>query len=221
MAAIEYCSGAQADEHLMKIGVLSGLDIKDVRESQRFGRRSVELLLGRGADPNRPDARGKTPLMQCVSWELPTLPKMLLAHGAKVDAADPAGRTALMQAAAKDDRALVALLLAHHADVNRRDGQGKTALMLAIDDGSNDDYRRYRASRAREDGFPRPDATPLPVAAKDLPNPNGHPQIVRLLLRHGAAADFVAQDGATALSLARKQGFGPVADLLTQAGAKR
>lgn len=223
MGAIDSWCGAQTDERLLKDGTLSGPDLKDIRENKRFAKRSVELLLAHGADVNRPDARGKTPLMQCVSSGLPALAKMLFARGAEVNAADPEGRTTLMRAAAENDRALVALLLTHHADVNRRDKQGRTALMLAIDDGSNDDYRAYRAARAEDDeALPnRPGTAPPPVPSQELPNPVGHPDIVRLLLRHKAAVNAVAQDGATALSLARRQGFGTVAALLMQAGAKR
>nr|WP_301002545.1 ankyrin repeat domain-containing protein [Capsulimonas corticalis] len=206
---------ARFDETNPDDGPLSASALADVRASEQFGRKTVEMLLAHGADVNLADARGATPLMQCVSCDLPDLPKMLFAHGAKVDLTDLQGQTALMRAAMENDPGLTVLLLAHHADVNRRDKKGRTALMLAIDDGSND---LIRTERMHEAEFT--DHGPLD-SPSDLPNPNGHPEIVRLLLQHGADVTAMASDGATALSLAQKQGFAPVTALLKKAGAKR
>ena len=131
MEAIDAWCGAREDERLLKDGTMSGSSLQDVRESERVGRQGVELLIARGANVNLPDARGTTPLMQCVASGLPALATLLLAHGAKVNAADAEGRTALMQAAAEDDRTLASVLLAHRASVHMAARDGATALSIA------------------------------------------------------------------------------------------
>ena len=218
MGAIDALSGAYEDEVLLKDGTESGGNLKDIHQSEGYARQSVMLLLAHGADVNLPDERGTTPLMQCVTDGLHTLAGTLLAHGAKVDAANPAGQTALMQAASGDDSAMVTLLLAHHAGINRHDRAGETPLMLAVDDGSND---AYRASEGEDEQRFVGSQVTTPMSLKDLPNPDGHPKTVRLLLKHGASVNATAADGSTALSRARKQGFRQVVMMLLQAGAKR
>ena len=220
MGAVEAWSSAYSEEVMLKDGTESGGNLKDIRQAEQYARQSIALLLTHGADVNLPDARGTTPLMLCALYDLPTLAELLLAHGANIDAVNPAGQTALMQAAGAGDDTLAALLLAHHASVNKRDKQGRTALMLAVDDGSNDERR---VQFARNDEAFSYDAAykPRPVPPNDLPNPDGHPKTVCLLLDHGASVNAVAMNGATALSLARKENFGPVVTMLTQAGARR
>ncbi len=217
IGAVEAWSGAYLDEQMLKDGSMTGPNLSDVHQSEQVAKKSVLLLLAHGADVNLVDSRGTTPLMQCALYELPTLAALLLAHGAKADAVNPAGQTALMQAACDGDRKLAVLLLAHRASVNKRDKQGRTALMLAVDDGSDDEYRTRLADEEAHFGSPSGYQGSSPLR---LPNPDGHPEVVRLLLSHGAAVNAVAPDGATALRLARKQNFGPVAALLVQAGAR-
>ena len=220
MGAVEAWSSAYNEEVMLEDGTESGRSLQDIRQAEQYAGQSVMLLLGRGADVNLPDARGTTPLMLCVTDELPTLAEILLAHGAGIDGVNPAGQTALMLAASNGSTKMAALLLRHHAGINKRDKEGRTPLMLAVDDGSNDDLRS-RFARNDKAFADNPAYKPCPVPPKDFPDQDGHPGTVRLLLRHGGAVNAVARNGATALSLARKENFGPVAVLLTQAGARR
>ncbi|WP_295391361.1 ankyrin repeat domain-containing protein [uncultured Thiodictyon sp.] len=74
-------------------------------------RDSVDFLLRRGADLNRPDAAGQTPLHQAVMLgHLETL-KRLIARGADVNRPDGTGRTPLALARALDPKAT------HTADI--------------------------------------------------------------------------------------------------------
>ncbi len=182
-------------------------------------RRTVQLLLSRGADVNAANERGETPLMEAGMADAPELTQMLLTKGANVNAADNKGRTILMQAAVSNYYLFAQTLLAHKADVDRRDKDGLTALMLAIDDGEN---ARYLANRRENDDYTRTmyHTDPPAVTRKDLPNPNGHPDMVRLLLKNGADPNAAAKDGTMPLILARKNGFDAVIALLKQAGAK-
>ena len=96
-----------------------------LRESVRFGDCSV---LGRGADPDRRNARGWSPTDGAAfKGDLAVL-TALLDGGAQVDGAGPDGRTALMWAAAFDRVVAVALLLARGADRDRQDETGRHAL---------------------------------------------------------------------------------------------
>jgi len=92
----------------------------------------VELLLKRGADPNRADAGGATPLM----WAIPDIAKarLLIEHGANVNArSSNPGRTPLLVAAGYPGTTdVLALLLARGADLRARDAGGFNALALAM-----------------------------------------------------------------------------------------
>ncbi len=221
MGAVEAWSSAYYDEVMLKDGTESGGDLKDIHQNEQLARQSVMLLLMHGADVNLPDVHGTTALMLCATYDLPTLAKLLLAHGAKVDAANPAGQTALMQAASASDYALAVLLLAHHANVSHRDALGRTALMLTIDDGSNTAFQASRVDEDEDKPIPVSSGSSSVIMQDDVPNPDGHPKTVRLLLQHGASVNASANDGSTALSLARKQHFSQVVAMLTQAGARR
>lgn len=194
-------------------------DAKEHAENDRNARATVELLLFKGADVNWANGTGQTPLMCCDSSTPPELTQMLLAKGANVNAVDEKGRSALMQAAADNDLPFATLLLAHKADAARHDKEGRTSLMLAID---NDDNALYILFHKEDDEDARltNGEHPPPIMRKDLPNPEGHPDMVRLLLKNGADPNAAAKDGTTPLKLARKNGFEAVVKLLRQAGAK-
>ncbi len=178
-------------------------DEAQTKPSASSAQSAINLLLTHGADVNLPNAHGITPLMLCVSSGQDVLAEMLLTRGANIDAADVSSQTALMRTVSGRRPLLAAWLLAHHASINHHDKQGWTALMLAVDNGAND---AYRARHGKD---------------KYLPNPDGHPDAVRLLLQHSASVNAVALDGTTALSRARKENFTPVVALLLAAGARR
>jgi len=207
MAAVEACGMESGSEEMIDRGELIGPTKAQAREAQALARKTFDLLLAKGANPNLGGLNGQLPLMQCVVWDLPQIAEALLAKGAKVDAVTKQGRTALMLAATEEDLPMARLLLKHGAQVDRQDAQGYTALMLAVDDGSND-LAREQERELNEDRDHR-----IPLS---LPNPNGHPKMVEFLLRHGANRSLVAKDGSTALSLAKKAGFEKVVKLLSK-----
>ena len=220
MGAIEAWSGSRWEQKGLKDGTLSGPEEKDLKAAEAEARKTVNLLLAKGADVNAADSRGQTPLMQCLSDDRIEMARILIQKQADVNAADKRGRAALMQACASDEPDCVDLLLTHSANVNKRDNEGFTALMLAIDDGSN---AEAVARRKEQDDHLRNShgENPPPMSRKDLPNPDGHPDIVRrLLLQHGIDVNIVAANGSTALKLAQKNKFEPVVEMLHHAGAR-
>jgi ankyrin repeat protein len=91
----------------------------------------VELLLQRGADPNRTGPGRATALM----WAAPDADKMrrLLSHGANVNARSETDRTAVLVAASYPGTVkALQLLLQHGADLRAEDRAGSTALSLAV-----------------------------------------------------------------------------------------
>jgi ankyrin repeat protein len=93
--------------------------------------RTVQLLLGAGADANARDKAGMTPLMHAAGGNVPVgAIKVMLKAGADVNARDDTGMTPLLHAALGGaDEKKVAALLEAGADVNARDKEGMTPLL--------------------------------------------------------------------------------------------
>jgi uncharacterized protein len=96
----------------------------------------VRLLIDAGADVDRRDRHGISPLLQAVGW--PNIMEALLDAGADVDTATIQGVTPLMSAAAFGEMASVRLLLARGADPNRRDDGGSNAAEIAGEKGEDE-----------------------------------------------------------------------------------
>lgn len=103
---------------------------------------STAHLLGAGADPNRPDGRGDTPLHYAVSrssrFSLGIV-AALLDHGARGDLAGAHGETPLQRFArvGKNDGGIVAALVDGGGDPNRKNPDGETPLHTTIRNGGS------------------------------------------------------------------------------------
>ena len=100
------------------------------------GESLVKLLIDHGADVNRADSYGHTPLMWGASFPDAGLTEMLLREGADVNARRPDG-TSVLHVAIHSDAGpdTVRLLLAAGADPAVRDGEGKTPADYAREAG--------------------------------------------------------------------------------------
>ena len=113
------------------VALLAAIDARSLAGT----RRDLQL----GADPNRPDAGGETPLMHavqcaCDAHPLPVnLPivQLLLDRHATVDTRDKTGKTALFYAVEGGSVPATHLLLTHKADPNATDQLGGTPLRTA------------------------------------------------------------------------------------------
>ena len=101
---------------------------------------AVKQHLADGADVNRKDDGGYTPLHYAVQSSLITgsedkqnkkIAELLIANGADVNARCPDGRTPLYGAVFLGQNEVVELLIAKGADVNAKYEDGKTALNVA------------------------------------------------------------------------------------------
>jgi hypothetical protein len=91
----------------------------------------VRFLHERGAEIDRPDADGRTPLSFAAAAGRLELVRYLAREGAAVDSKDDRDRTPLFHAVLFDRRETVAWLLEHGAEVDVADRFGDTPLMMA------------------------------------------------------------------------------------------
>ncbi|MGP8232765.1 MAG: quinoprotein dehydrogenase-associated putative ABC transporter substrate-binding protein [Methylovirgula sp.] len=197
------------------------------------------FLLSKGADPNKPDDEGETPLINAVQAQNTDLVKLLLDHGAKLNARDANGMTALLEAVLRDDVVTIKLLASHGADLDERTPDKATPLALAIVEN------KMKAALALIDtgtpiNAPSGDLglTPLMVAAgrqetelsleagrHEVENLSADPyypgplQVARALIAHKADVNAVSKTGVTALMLAAAHNNPPIVGLLLQSGA--
>ena len=102
----------------------------------RGKKQMVKLLLHAGADPNKGDKRGRTPLLWAVgNWDVF---KVLLDAGAEPDKENDYGYTPLHMAACGSYKHAVKMLLEKGADPTKRDGKGRDALAHAAMNGQKD-----------------------------------------------------------------------------------
>ena len=120
-------------------------DIHDIELISAACVRTVEQLeeiLKKGADISAKDITGRTPLMNAVPRNTPSVVRFLIEAGSNVNAASETGITPLMLIAGcarkkyprKDDEIMdiVKLLLDAGADINAKDSKGRSALMFAL-----------------------------------------------------------------------------------------
>ena len=168
----------------------------------------VRLLLAAGADPNRPDAEGDTPLHVAVTVDesrAPLLVPLLLAAGADPKRVDFRGFSPLHAAARAGNAAAIKLLGASEA----KTPSGDTALDLAL---------RYQKDRAAEAllaaGAASAKMPPMQQAAR-------MDDVVRAAALLGGGCDLSRLfEGKTALDVARRSNSKRVEQLLLGAGAK-
>jgi hypothetical protein len=112
----------------------------------------VRALLGRGADVNAKDARGRSALLLAVAGGHADVVRILIRGGADVDASTPSGWTPLMQAASEGRTEPALALLDAGADVDARDRVAGTALDVAQQADHPDMVRLLRERGSRGTG---------------------------------------------------------------------
>jgi ankyrin repeat protein len=135
----------------------------------------------------------------------------LLAKGMDPDSVDAQGNTLLMQAAREGDAQMVATILKWKPRLEAVNANGETALAIAAWQGTLPVAEKLLAAGASfEAGWP-----PLVYAAF-----NGHAEVVRFLLEHGAPVNLPSDSGLTALMAAARGGHEDVVRLLVDKGAQ-
>jgi len=91
----------------------------------------AKLLIERGADINRKNQQGNTPLLVAVLKRLPSMVETLLNYNASTNIANNFKQTPLFWAAYYGDDDIVKLLMAHDTNVEVEDQDGNTPLSIA------------------------------------------------------------------------------------------
>ncbi|CAK9824735.1 Putative ankyrin repeat protein RF_0381 [Anthophora retusa] len=92
----------------------------------------LQVLLKKGADPEKMDIRGWTCLQYAIIGERLKNVSFLLDYGVPVNKKDFRGRTSLMTSVYRSNLDILSLLLDYGADINAKDNMGFTALQIAI-----------------------------------------------------------------------------------------
>jgi ankyrin repeat protein len=177
----------------------------------------MKLLLDRGAKVNKETKYGMTALMNAAQYNETDVVNLLLDNGARINDTFR-GATALITSICRGHMETVKLLLEKGADVNIKYygyWNGRTALMEAsasdhqIEEAQNRLwYRLRRFVRSALYCWPR------------YPPRKNDPEIVKLLLEHGADVNAKDKDGWTALRRAEKRGSKEIVESLKAHGAK-
>jgi len=183
----------------------------------------IQALLEAGAHPDdSSDSDTITPLMIAVGRDFPQTVQMLLDHGANPLAKDYSGRLPIhfMESDDLDELKIAALLVKRENDVNAAYDSGRTALLNSCGYGNIHIVRFLLAHGARVDIRDANDDTPLLCCFRTISSPQ-IPDIVKLLIEHGADVNHRNKQRETALSLAIMWEDKQSVRQLEAAGAKR
>jgi quinoprotein dehydrogenase-associated probable ABC transporter substrate-binding protein len=188
----------------------------------------IKFLIEKGAEINKPDSQGWTPLANAARQRKDKIVKVLLDAGADPNIASN-GMTPLIAAAMRDHVASVKVLAENGADVEEPGPQGFRPLALAIAE------QRYEVAKALmeagadvsiasgADGL-----TPLMLIAAQMAAADGamfvpgstRPiDVAKGLIDRGANVNAQAKNGTTALMVAATHNNPPMIGLLMEAGA--
>jgi ankyrin repeat protein len=175
----------------------------------------VAILVKGGADPNRKDAAGETPLGRAVLNGDAAVTRLLLQVGADVDSPLADGRLPLSFAVSTGNIEVVKALLDGGADPNREVGDGRTVLHEAAGNPNGAIAALLLKAKAHPDPRSGDATTPLMAATAE-----GYAGPVRALLDGGADPNLRNAAGMTALDLANANSQTQVATLLQEAGGE-
>ncbi len=161
------------------------------------GLECAKVLMAAGADVDRPDKNGVTPLMHAAGRGAHAAVGVLLDRGASVKAADANGRTPLMYAVDPAEwesghLEIARVLIDRGADVNAAEAQGMTVLMCAArHEGSAKLVKYLLDHKADVAATARAGTSVLAMAAR-----SGDLKVVKIVFEQGARhPDAVASAG--------------------------
>ena len=190
-------------------------DLRLAEAAKNRDTEAVRTLLTEGApvDVSQPD--GVTPLHWAVQWDHAEIADLLIGAGADVNAADNYTVTPLTLACTNASAGMVERLLQAGANSNAARATGETVLMTCARGGVVD---AVNPLLARGVDLNAAEAT-LGQTALMWAAWEGHTQVVRALIEHGADVHARTTTGYTALLLAAREGYQETTQALLEAGA--
>jgi len=130
-------------------------------ESKEFCLRKAKLLVSTGANINRSDSLGNSPLIAACEHGYDDVARLLIERGADIEWRGQNGATPLLIATKEDNYDLVSLLLASRADVSKSDDDGLTALHISSASGFKKIVKLLLDNRAKVNAVDSYGKTPL------------------------------------------------------------
>ncbi len=189
----------------------------------------VKFLVSKGADVNKLDNQGATPLTSAARQRHPEMVELLVGLGADVNEPNSDGMTPLITAVLRDDVSTVKALLAKGADIEKPGPEGFRPLADAISEDKYETAKALIEAGANVNTPAGPDGlTPLMVAVAQsepadgavfLPSSTRPIDIAKGLLERGADVNAKSKSGITPLMVAATHNNPPMIGLLIEAGA--
>lgn len=214
------------DRKKVKQYITAGDDVNDVDGEDletplilavtNYHRIMVQELLRAGADPEKKNKNGTTPLFFAAQEGRIEIARALLKGRADINGPSGEARTTpLMRASGNGHSDFVKFLLDEGGDVSRTGRQNATALALAASAGHSNVVNILIGAGADIHSRDERGGSPLINAARE-----GKLSAVVTLLERGADVNFAEYDGSTALHRTVIFGHDDVADVLIKAGAE-
>ncbi|HUU24515.1 MAG TPA: quinoprotein dehydrogenase-associated putative ABC transporter substrate-binding protein [Methyloceanibacter sp.] len=189
----------------------------------------IKFLVSQGADVNKPDLQGWTPLTSAARQRHDKTIDVLVELGADPNKHDGNGMTPLAAALMRDSVPSIKALIEHGASLEEPGQQDFRPLALAIAE------KKYEAAKALMEGGAdvsissgTEGLTPLMVVAAQtgpaegsifLPGSTRPTDLAKALVDEGADINAQAKNGMTALMIAAANNSAPMIGLLMDAGA--
>lgn len=157
----------------------------------------IKLLLDYGADPNKQDLFGDTPLYQTAHHHRPEMLKVLLEQGADPNIKNNAGLSPIHMVTKNCYMDMLELLLKYNADVNAVGLDGKALLHIAVKKNKIELMNLLLSYKPAIDKKDNDGKTPLHLAVE-----HNNKEMVKLLVHNGAKLDKKDKKKRTPLYLA-------------------
>ncbi|MGA7458141.1 MAG: quinoprotein dehydrogenase-associated putative ABC transporter substrate-binding protein, partial [Methyloceanibacter sp.] len=186
----------------------------------------VKFLVSKGADVNKADNQGWTPLQSAARTRHDKMIKLLIDLGADVNAGDP---TPLVAAVMRDHVPSVKVLIEHGADMEKPGQENFKPLPLAIAEDKYESAKALMDAGADVNSVSGDDAlTPLMITAGQtspaegamfVPGSTRPTDIAQGLHARGANVNAQSKNGVTPLMIAATHNNPPMIGILIDAGA--